>query len=145
MSKNEKTPFDPELAKKALLVIEEMAASADVYTESKVLVGISKFAHVGRGGCISHENWRDEMLKIYDMIEHPRHIPQHPTQVDALRYYMAEWGYNQTQMAEALGTSRSHMSEVLSGKRSLSLAMIKSAYSMGIPASVLLGFEVCDG
>jgi HTH-type transcriptional regulator / antitoxin HigA len=59
--------------------------------------------------------------------------------VDVLRYRMATGGYTQADLALLLG-SRSRASEVLRGKRELTLPMIrKIAAAWSIPADALIG------
>jgi HTH-type transcriptional regulator/antitoxin HigA len=68
-----------------------------------------------------------------------RHIPATlPTPVEAIRHRMAQQGLTHADLVPCFG-SRSKVSEILSGKRQLSLAMIRRLYNtLGIPARVLL-------
>ena len=62
-----------------------------------------------------------------------------PDPIDAIRYRMEIAGYTQADLARLLG-SRSRASEVLSGKRELTLPMIRRiASSWSIPAEALIG------
>lgn len=62
-----------------------------------------------------------------------------PDPVAAIRFRMAQQGLQPKDLVPFLG-SRSRVSEVLSGRRSLSLKMIRAlAAGLGIPAEVLLG------
>ena len=62
-----------------------------------------------------------------------------PDPITAIRFRMEQQGLRPKDLASILG-SRSKVSEVLSGRRSLSLKMIQGlAGHLGIPASVLLG------
>ena len=61
-----------------------------------------------------------------------------PTPLDALRFRMEQQGLSQRDLVPFFG-SRSKVSEVLSGKRPLTLSMIRALYSgLGIPAEALL-------
>ena len=61
-----------------------------------------------------------------------------PDPITAIRFRMEQQGLQQSDLVPYIG-SRSKVSEVLSGKRSLSLAMIRRLHSgLGIPAKVLL-------
>lgn len=61
-----------------------------------------------------------------------------PTPVDAIRFRMEQAGLLPRDLVPFIG-SRSKVSEVLGGKRRLSLRMIRSLHEgMGIPAEVLL-------
>ena len=62
-----------------------------------------------------------------------------PDPVEAIRFRMEQQGLKPTDLVPFLG-SRSRVSEVLSGRRNLSLNMIRALVSgLGIPAEVLLG------
>ena len=62
-----------------------------------------------------------------------------PDPVAAIRFRMAQQGLTDKDLVPFLG-SRSRVSEVLSGRRSLSLKMIRAlVYGLRIPADVLLG------
>jgi len=62
-----------------------------------------------------------------------------PDPVTAIRFRMEQQGLKPKDLVPFLG-SRSRVSEVLSGRRALSLKMIRSLVSgLGIPAEVLVG------
>ena len=61
-----------------------------------------------------------------------------PSPVEAIRFRMEQQGLTQSDLVSFFG-SRSKVSEVLSGKRTLSLSMIRKLHAeLGIPAEVLL-------
>jgi HTH-type transcriptional regulator/antitoxin HigA len=61
-----------------------------------------------------------------------------PKPVEAIKFRMDQLGMQQKDLAKVLG-SKSRASEILSGKRSLSLRHIKLLYrKLGIPAEVLI-------
>ena len=61
-----------------------------------------------------------------------------PTPVDAIRFRMEQEGLTQKDLVPFIG-SKSKVSEILSGKRQLTLPMIRALHSgLGIPAKVLL-------
>ncbi len=61
-----------------------------------------------------------------------------PKPVEAIKFRMEQMGMEQKDLAKLLG-SKSRASEILSGKRSLSLRQIKILYQkLGIPAEVLI-------
>ena len=61
-----------------------------------------------------------------------------PKPVEAIKFRMDQLGMEQKDLAKILG-SKSRASEILSGKRSLSLRQIKILYrKLGIPAEVLI-------
>lgn len=73
----------------------------------------------------------DEYEKKYFSIE-----PTKP--VEAIKFRMDQLGLEQKDLAKILG-SKSRASEILSGKRSLSLSQIKLLYKkLGIPAEILI-------
>jgi HTH-type transcriptional regulator/antitoxin HigA len=64
-----------------------------------------------------------------------------PDPVAAIRFRMEQQGLEPKDLVPLLG-SRSRVSEVLSGRRNLSLKMIKNLVArLGIPAEVLLGMR----
>ena len=65
MKRKPRTEFDPELAKIALLVIEHLAAQTG---GSFTINAIYRFAHVGRGGCVEHDNWVKELRHTFDTL-----------------------------------------------------------------------------
>jgi HTH-type transcriptional regulator/antitoxin HigA len=68
-----------------------------------------------------------------------KHFPiEAPKPVEAIKFRMDQLGMQQKDLAKLLG-SKSRASEILSGKRSLSLRQIKILYRiLGIPAVVLI-------
>ncbi len=77
-------------------------------------------------------------LLIHDYEERVFPIDK-PDPVAAIRFRMAQQGLTNKDLVPFLG-SRSRVSEVLSGRRSLSLKMIRALVSgLRIPADVLLG------
>jgi len=62
-----------------------------------------------------------------------------PDPIEAIRFRMEQQGLKPTDLVPFLG-SRSRVSEVLSGRRNLTLKMIRALVGgLGIPAEVLLG------
>lgn len=73
----------------------------------------------------------DEYEKVHFPIEAPK-------PVEAIKFRMDQLGLEQKDLARILG-SKSRASEILSGKRSLSLRQIKILYRrLGIPAEILI-------
>jgi len=68
-----------------------------------------------------------------------KHFPiESPKPVEAIKFRMDQLGLEQKDLAKILG-SKSRASEILSGKRSLSLRQIKLLYKkLGIPAEILI-------
>ncbi len=66
-----------------------------------------------------------------------------PNPVEAIRFRMDQLGINTSKLGEFMGTTRSRASEVLNGKRTLSLSMIRALVKMlGIDANALVLGEV---
>ena len=75
------------------------------------------------------------LVKVYEEENHP--VPP-PSPVEAIRFVMEQRGMKQVDLIPYLG-SRSRVSEILNGKRSLTLSMIRALHSkLGIPAAVLI-------
>jgi HTH-type transcriptional regulator/antitoxin HigA len=76
---------------------------------------------------------------LIEAYENERHPIEPPTPLEAIRFRMEQQGLEPKDLVPFIG-SRSKVSEVLSGKRSLSLRMIRALHSkLGIPAEVLIG------
>lgn len=69
------------------------------------------------------------------------HIAALPTIPEALVSCQERHGWNQSQMANELGIGRGHYSEVLKGKRRLPYHAACTAFSLGVPAKVLLALQ----
>ena len=75
------------------------------------------------------------LLNVYEDKKHP--VPP-PTPIAAIKYIMDQQGLKQKDLIPILG-SKSLVSEVLSGKRQLTLRMIRALNEqLGIPAETLL-------
>ena len=75
------------------------------------------------------------LLSVYEDANFPI---EKPDPVDAIQYRMEELGLKQRDLVPFIG-SKSRVSEILSGKRILTLRMIRSLHqSLGIPLSVLI-------
>lgn len=83
----------------------------------------------------------DELEHISILLEHYENKNfriDKPSAIDAIKFRMDQNGLTQQDMEKYLG-SRSKVSEVLSGKRKLSISMItKLHYELGIPLDVLI-------
>lgn len=75
------------------------------------------------------------LIESYEM----KHFPiAPPDPIDAIKFRMEQMGLNPADMVQYLG-SQSRVSEILNGKRQLTLGMIKSLYKgLKIPADILL-------
>ncbi len=78
--------------------------------------------------------WLATILDAYGRRRYPIELP---TPVEAIRFRMEQQGLKQVDLVPYIG-SPSRVSEVLSGKRGLSLAMIRRLTTLGIPAEVLI-------
>lgn len=83
----------------------------------------------------------DELDVLVDLVEHyeEKHVPmEFPTPVAAIEFRMEQEGLAPRDLVPHLG-SRAKVSEVLSGKRPLTMRMARSLHEhLGIPAEVLL-------
>lgn len=87
----------------------------------------------------SEEGDELEILGILVDEYEKKHFPiEAPKPVEAIKFRMDQLGMEQKDLAKIL-SSKSRASEILSGKRSLSLRQIKILYrKLGIPAEVLI-------
>ncbi len=76
------------------------------------------------------------LVEKYEEKHYP--IPQ-PDPIEAIKFRMEQLGLTQKDIANIIG-SKSHVSEILSGKRKLTVEMMKTLHSaLGVPAESLLG------
>ena len=84
----------------------------------------------------------DELELLAALIElyEEKHAPVPPPDpIEAIRFRMEQEGLRPQDLVPLLG-SRSRLSEVLNGRRPLTLAMIRRLHQgLGVPADVLLG------
>lgn len=91
-------------------------------------------AETGSADSEALELWAT-LIELYEQQAHP---VESPSVVDAIRFRMDQADLKQQDLIPYLG-SRSKVSEVLSGKRPLSLTMMRKLHDgLGIPAEVLL-------
>ncbi len=75
------------------------------------------------------------LIEQYEKIHYPI-APPHP--IEAIKFYLDQMGLNEIELNTILG-SRSRKSEILSGKRKLSLSMIRILHEkLDIPAETLI-------
>ena len=75
------------------------------------------------------------LVEMYEEVRFPIGLP---SPLEAIRFRMEQGGLQPRDLVQYLGT-RSRVSEVLSGRRPLSLTMIRRLHrGLGIPAEVLL-------
>jgi HTH-type transcriptional regulator / antitoxin HigA len=75
------------------------------------------------------------LIEEYEKIHFPI-APPHP--IEAIKFYLDQMGISETELNTLLG-SRSRKSEILSGKRKLSLSMIRILHEkLAIPAETLI-------
>ncbi|MBZ0265940.1 ImmA/IrrE family metallo-endopeptidase [bacterium] len=76
------------------------------------------------------------LVEEYENINYPIQLPD---PIEAIKFRMDQMNLNQSDLVQYFG-SRSKVSEVLSGKRGLSLSMIRSIHKgLGISADTLIG------
>ena len=84
----------------------------------------------------------DELDLITLLIEHyeEAHYPvMPPSPIEAIKFRLEQLGKSETELSKILG-ARSRQSEILSGKRKLSLNMIRKLHEvLNIPAESLIG------
>jgi HTH-type transcriptional regulator/antitoxin HigA len=75
------------------------------------------------------------LVKEYELVHYP--VPL-PNPLDAIKFRMDQMNLSENELSNILG-NRSRKSEILSGKRKLSLSMIRKLTQMlNIPAEVLI-------
>jgi HTH-type transcriptional regulator/antitoxin HigA len=83
------------------------------------------------------------LIEDYEKRAHP---VKSPNPIEAIRYRMDQLGLKPSELQKILG-SRSRASEIMNGKRKLSLGMIRKLKNrLGIPAEILIqDYEVKHG
>jgi HTH-type transcriptional regulator/antitoxin HigA len=91
----------------------------------------------------THEADRLELLALLVKAYEATHYPmEFPTVIEAVRFRMEQDGLRQQDLANILG-SKGRVSEMLSGKRSVSFSMAKALHKrLGIPAEIFLRDDV---
>lgn len=80
----------------------------------------------------------DVLLTLVEVYEKENHPVPPPTPIEAITFVMDQRGMRQADLVPFIG-SRSKVSEILRGKRTLSLSMIRSLHAqLGIPAEILI-------
>lgn len=75
---------------------------------------------------------------LIDQYENDNFPIELPDPIEAIKFRMEQLGYNQTDLARVVGL-KSRASEILSGKRKLSLDMIRQLHDkLNIPTDVLI-------
>lgn len=75
------------------------------------------------------------LIKEYELVHYP---VAYPNPIEAIRFRMEQMNLSENELSSLLGT-RSRKSEILSGKRKLSLSMIRKLTEiLQIPAEVLI-------
>jgi len=75
------------------------------------------------------------LIKEYELVHYPIHSPN---PLEAIKFRLDQMGISEKELGDILGY-RSRKSEILSGKRKLSLAMIRKLNEiLHIPAEVLI-------
>jgi len=82
--------------------------------------------------------WLDAMVTLIQAWEHKHYPMGAPTPVEAIKFHMEQNGLTVADMQPYIGP-KNRVYEVLKGKRTLSLNMIRRLAGLGIPAQTLLG------
>ena len=78
------------------------------------------------------------LVRLIEVFERDRFRMQYPDPISAIRHVMQERGLRQKDLAPLLG-GKNRASEILSGKRSLTLGMVRAlSTSLHIPAEILI-------
>jgi HTH-type transcriptional regulator / antitoxin HigA len=110
-----------------------------IHTEDDYQKALDRIEEIFDAKPGSEEGDELEILGILVDEYEKKHFPiEAPKPIEAIKFRMDQLGMQQKDLAKLLG-SKSRASEILSGKRSLSLQQIKILYrKLGIPAEVLI-------
>ena len=110
-----------------------------IKTEKDYRMSLSRMGEIFQAKKGTKEGDELELLAILiEDYENKHYAIEPPDPIDAIKYKMEQKGLNKKQMTKYFG-SQSKVTEVLQGKRNLTLTMIKKLYKeFGISADVLL-------
>jgi HTH-type transcriptional regulator/antitoxin HigA len=90
-----------------------------------------------RKGTPEHDEF-EVLFTLVEAYESQHHAIPPPTPLEAIEFRMDQMGWTRADLAKLLG-SRSRVSEIFSGKRKLSLEMMRILHKeLGVPAESLL-------
>lgn len=86
-----------------------------------------------------------DLLEVLSLLVHEYEQKQYKIEplspLEALKYEMEERGLSQTGLAKRMGMSKSTISEIMNGKKQMSINFMKFLYNeLGIPAHILLAY-----
>ncbi len=86
-----------------------------------------------------------DLLEVLSLLIHEyeqKHYKIEPlSPLEALKYEMEEQGLSQTGLAKRMGMSKSTISEIMNGKKQMSINFMKFLHNeLGIPAHILLAY-----
>lgn len=86
-----------------------------------------------------------DLLEVLSLLVHEyeqKHYKIEPlSPLEALKYEMEEQGLSQTGLAKRVGMSKSTISEIMNGKKQMSINFMKFLHNeLGIPAHILLAY-----
>jgi HTH-type transcriptional regulator / antitoxin HigA len=88
-------------------------------------------------GTPEHDEF-EVLFTLVESYEAQHHVIPPPTPLEAIEFRMDQMGWTRADLAKLLG-SRSRVSEIFSGKRKLSLEMMRLLHKeLGVPAESLL-------
>lgn len=84
-----------------------------------------------------------DLLELLSILVHEYELKHHKIEtlspIEALKFEMEEQGLNQISLAKQIGMSKSSISEILNGKKPMSVRFMKYLHQhLGIPAHILL-------
>ena len=110
-----------------------------IKSEASYESALSEISHLMDAGADTTEGDRLEILAILVEAYETEHFPiEAPDPIEAIKFRMEQMGMTRRDLEPLIG-SRARVSEVLSGRRNLSLAMIRRlTAALKIPAEVLI-------
>jgi len=116
-----------------IVTIKPIRTPADLQATKKRLAGLLSRPNSGE-----HDDEIEVLAALIEQFEQNHSHIDAPTPVMAIKFRMEEKGMNPRQLEPFIG-SRARVSEVLSGKRQLSIDMIRSLHEgLGIPYEALI-------
>ena len=117
-----------------------METNKPIKTEQDYQIALKEIAKIFH----ARPNTADgDLLEVLSLLVHDyegKHYKIEPlSAIEALKYEMEEQGLTQSGLAKRIGISKSVISEILNGKKQMSVSFMRFLHNeLGIPANILL-------
>ena len=122
------------------MIFDNMETIKPIKTENDYQLALKKIEKIFNA---KPDTTDGDLLEVLAILVHDyekKHYQIRPlSAIDALKYEMEEQGLTQSGLAKRMGTSKSVISEIISGKKQMSVNFMRFLHTeLGIPADALL-------